>query len=117
MAIIWLVPTLVLYALTLVYFRWLGRRRMATMQTHIRPDILITVTITPKGATWDSKQSSMWLGWSEILDIGLRDKRIEFDLEAFATYIPVAAFFSEAEQQAAFARILGFWRAANPVQP
>ncbi len=117
MAIIWLVPTLILYALILIYFRWLALRRMAMMQAHIRPDILITVTITPKGATWDSKQSSMWLAWSEIVDIGLRDKRIEFDLEAFATYIPVAAFSSEAEQQAAFARILGFWRAGRAIQP
>ncbi|NLS01426.1 hypothetical protein HGP17_31720 [Rhizobium sp. P38BS-XIX] len=117
MTIIWLVPTLILYALILIYFRWLGRRRMAMMQAHIRPDILITVTITPKGATWDSQQSSIWLAWSEIVDIGFRDTRIEFDLESFATYIPVSAFASEAEQRAAFARILGFWRAANPVQP
>ncbi|MFK0166698.1 hypothetical protein [Rhizobium sp. NPDC090279] len=117
MAIIWLVPTLILYALILIYSRWLGRRRLAAMQARIRPDVHVIVTITPEGATWNSKQSSIWLAWGEIIDIGLRDGRIEFDLESFAAYIPASAFASQAVQQAAFARILGFWRAANPVQP
>jgi len=117
MAIIWLVPTLILYALFLTYSTWQMRRRLAAMQARIRPDITITVTITPAGATWNTGQTSIWLAWSEIVDIGLRDKRIEFDLESFATYIPASAFSSEVEQQAAFARILGLWRAANPVQP
>lgn len=116
-AFIWLVPTLILYVVLVPYFRWLAARRLAAMQSRIRPNITITVVITPEGASWNTQASSMWLAWSEIQDIGRRNDRIEFDLESFVTYIPVSAFADQAEQDAAFARILGFWRAANPVQP
>lgn len=117
MAIIWLIPTLILYALVLTYSSWQVRRRLAAMQARIRPGLTITVTITPDGATCNTEHTSMWLAWSEIVDIGLRDKRIEFDLESFATYIPASAFSDQQAQDAAFARILGLWRAAKPVQP
>lgn len=117
MAIIWLIPTLIIYALILIYSRWLARRRLAAMQERIRPDVAITVTITPRGGSWDSAQTSIWLGWPEIRDIGRRSGRIEFDTESFVTYIPTSAFADQAAQDAAFARILGFWRAAKPVQP
>ncbi|SCB50703.1 hypothetical protein GA0061103_0898 [Rhizobium multihospitium] len=117
MAIIWLVPTLIIYVLILIYSRWATRRRTATMRSRIRPDVTITVTITSEGGSWNSEHTSIWLGWREIRDIGRRNGRIEFDTESFVTYIPASAFADEAAQQAAFARILGFWRAANPVQP
>ena len=117
MAIIWLIPTLIIYALILIYSRWLTRRRLAAMQSRIRPDVTITVTITPEGGSWDSAQTSIWLGWPEIRNIGRRNGRIEFDTESFVTYIPASAFADQAKQDAAFSRILGFWRAAKPVQP
>ncbi|MGZ9724091.1 hypothetical protein [Rhizobium miluonense] len=117
MAIIWLVPTLIVYVLILVYSRWATRRRLATMQSRIRPDVTITVTANADGASWISTNTTIWLGWREIADISRRNGRIEFDLESFVTYIPASAFSNQGEQDAAFARILGFWRAAHPVQP
>ncbi len=117
MAIIWLVPTLIVYALILLYFRWATRRRLRVMQSRLRPDVTVTVTITPEGAAWNSAQTSIWLGWSEILKISRRSGRIEFDTETFVTYIPASAFSDQQAQDAAFARILGLWRAAKPVQP
>ncbi|MBM7050367.1 MULTISPECIES: hypothetical protein [Rhizobium] len=117
MMMIWLVPTLIVYVLIVLYSRWLTRRRLAAMRSRIRPDITITVTMTPEGASWNSAHTSMWLAWSEITNIGRRDGRIEFDLEAFVTYIPVSAFSNQGEQDAALRRILGFWKAERAIQP
>ncbi len=117
MAIIWLVPTLIIYVLIRIYSRWATQRRLAALQSRLRPDVAITVTITPRGGSWDSAQTSIWLGWSEIRAIGRRNGRIEFDTETFVTYIPASAFSDRGAQDAAFERILGFWRAVNPAQP
>jgi small-conductance mechanosensitive channel len=114
---IWLVPTAVLYVLFVLYVRWLTRRRLSMLQARIRPDVTITVTVTPKGASWETAQSSIWLGWSEISDIALRNGRIEFDLESFVTYIPAAAFAGMQQQTAMLKQILGLWRAARAKQP
>ncbi|ENN84426.1 hypothetical protein RHSP_22544 [Rhizobium freirei PRF 81] len=116
-AIIWLVPSLMIYALILVYARWAMRRRLVVMRSRIRPNVAITVTANTEGASWASTNTTIWLGWSEVINIRRVDRRIEFDLESFVTYIPASAFSDQREQDAAFARILGFWRAANPVQP
>jgi hypothetical protein len=114
---IWLVPTLIVYVLINLYYRWLTRRGLATLRSRIRPDITITVTITPEGASWNTAHSSMWLAWSEITNIGRRNGRIEFDLESFVTYIPTSVFSSQEEQDAAFRRILGLWKAEQAIQP
>jgi hypothetical protein len=114
---IWLVPTLIIYVLIVLYYRWLTRRRLAAMRSRIRPDIAVTVTMTPEGASWDTAHSSMWLAWAEIIDIGRRNGRIEFDLEAFITYIPLSAFSDQEEQDAVFRRILGLWKAERAIQP
>jgi len=116
-AIIWLVPSLMIYALILVYSRWAMRQRRAAMHSRIRPGVTITVTANAEGASWASTDTKIWLGWSEIVNISRADGRIEFDLESFVTYIPASAFSDQKAQDAAFARILGFWRAVNPVQP
>lgn len=117
MMMIWLFPTLIIYVLIVLYYRWLMRRRLAAMRSRIRLDITVTVTMTPEGACWDTAHSSMWLAWAEIIDIGRRSGRIEFDLEAFITYIPLSAFSDQGEQDAVFRRILGFWRAERAIQP
>ncbi|GAC1045729.1 hypothetical protein [Rhizobium sp. No.120] len=116
-AIIWLVPSLMIYALILVYYRWAIRRRRMAMRSRIRPGVVITATADAQGASWASTDIKIWLGWSEIINISRADGRIEFDLESFVTYIPASAFSDQQAQDTAFARILGFWRAANPVQP
>ncbi|MGV1761609.1 hypothetical protein ACQZ6F_32615 [Rhizobium sp. A22-96] len=115
--VIWIIPTAILYVLVGFYFRWLTRRRLATMQSRIRPGITITVTMTSRGASWDTAHSSMWLAWSEITDITSQNRRIEFDLETFVTYIPLSAFSNREEQDAIFSRILGLWRADRAIQP
>lgn len=117
LAIIWLVPSLMIYALILVYYRWAMRRRRAVMRSRIRPGVRITATANAQGASWASTDTRIWFGWSEIINISRADGRIEFDLESFVTYIPASAFSDQQAQDAAFARILGFWQAANPVQP
>ncbi len=70
-----------------------------------------------EGASWASINTMLWVGWSEILDIRRSDGRIEFHLESFVTYIPPSAFSDRGAQDAAFARILGFWGTATPLQP
>ena len=114
---IWLVPTLIGYVLFLLYYRWLAGRRLARMRSRIRPDITVTVTMTPEGASWNTAHSSMWLAWGEIIDIGRRNCRIEFDLESFVTYIPTSVFSDQKEQDAVFGRILGLWKAERAIQP
>ena len=114
---IWLVPTLIVYVLFLLYYRWLARRRLARMRSRIRPDITVTVAMTPEGASWNTAHSSMWLAWGEIIDIGRRNGRIEFDLESFVTYIPTSVFSDQKEQDAVFGRILGLWKAERAIQP
>lgn len=114
---IWLVPTVIVYVIINLYYRWLTRRRLAAMRSRIRPDIAVTVTMTPEGASWNTAHSSMWLAWAEIIDIGRRDGRIEFDLEAFITYIPLSAFSNQEEPDAVFRRILGLWKAERAIQP
>jgi hypothetical protein len=114
---IWLVPTLIVYVLVNLYYRWLTRRRLAALRSRIRPDITINVTIRPEGASWNTAHSSMWFAWREITDITSRNGRIEFDLETFVTYIPLSAFSNREEQDAIFSRILGLWRADRAIQP
>lgn len=114
---IWLVPTLIVYVLIVLYYRWLTRRRLAAMRSRIRPDITVTVTMTPEGASWNTAHSSMWLAWGEIIDIGRRNSRIEFDLEAFIAYIPLSAFANQEDQDALFRRILVLWKADRAIQP
>ena len=114
---IWLIPTLIVYVLINLYYRWLTRRGLAALRARIRPDITITVTIDAEGVSWNTAHSSMWLSWGEISDIGRRNGRIEFDLESFVTYIPTSVFSSQEEQDAAFRRILGLWKAERGIQP
>ncbi len=116
-AIIWLVPSLMIYAVILIYYRWAMRRRRTAIRSRIRPSVTITVTANARGASWASTDTKIWLGWNEIIGISRADGRIEFDLESFATYIPASAFSDQQAQDAAFARILSLWRAANPLQP
>lgn len=115
--VIWLVPSMVVYVLVNLYYRWLTRRRLAAVRSRIRPDITITVTMTPEGASWNSAHTALSLAWSEITNIGHRNGRIEFDLESMVTYIPTSVFSNREEQDAAFARILGFWQAGRAIQP
>lgn len=117
MLIIWFVPTLIIYVLILFYSRWLTRRRLAAMESRIRPGMSVAVTITPEGASWSTAHTSMWFSWCEITNIGHHSGRIEFDLESFVAYIPAAAFATQGEQDAVFGRILGFWQAGQAIQP
>jgi hypothetical protein len=114
---IWLIPSLLLLAAVAIYSRLATRRRFAAMQARIRPDVVVTVTVTSEGASWTTAQSSVWLGWPEIAAIVDFNGRILFELESFVSFIPTSAFANDEERTAILRQILGLWQAGRTAKP
>ncbi|WP_146260095.1 hypothetical protein [Rhizobium tubonense] len=110
-------PCLLAYALVIIYLRHASTVRLAAMKARIRPDVVVTATISHDGISWDSPGSSLRLDWRSVSDIATRNGRIEFDVDSFVCYIPGHAFRNQQEQAAVLERILAFWAPQEVVNP
>jgi hypothetical protein len=115
--IIWLIPSLLLLVGVAIYSRLATRRRFAAMQARIRPDVVVTVMVTPEGASWTTTHSSVWLGWPEIAAIVDFNGQILFELESFVSFIPASAFANGEQRTAILRQILSFWQAGRTAKP
>lgn len=111
------VPCLGLYLLMTLHLRRETHLQRSAMATRIRPDVTVTVTVSPDGMAWDRPGATSRLAWSAICDIAERHGRIEFDSDATVHYIPVHAFRNQQEQAACLERARRLWRPLDPAKP
>jgi len=111
------VPCLGIYVLMTLYLRREAHMQRTAMMTRIRPDVTVTVTVSPDGISWETSCALVKLSWSKISDIEDRQGRIEFDSDATVHYIPAHAFHNQQEQAAALERIRHLWQPLEPAKP
>jgi hypothetical protein len=110
------VPCLAVYLLLTLQLRREARQRIAATAARIRPDISVTVTISPQDIAWEREGASVRLAWNDIGDIAQRHGRIEFDSDASVAYIPGHAFHNQQEQAAMLVRIEALWKPKTPAK-
>ena len=115
--LICLVPCLTVYVLMTLYLRRESHLQRTAMMTRIRPDVTVTVTISPEGVSWEAPGSMTRLAWCKIADIDDRNGRIEFDCDATVHYIPAHAFHNQQEQAAFLERVRRLWQPLDPAKP
>ena len=91
--------------------------RLAALRARIRPDLTVTVLLSPGGLSVEWPGASLRFGWEAVLDVALRAGRIEFEMESDICYLPAHAFRNQQEQAAVLQRILAFRQAAAPAKP
>jgi hypothetical protein len=111
------VPCLSVYVLMSLFLRREAHLQRTAMMTRIRPDVTVTVTVSPDGIAWETSCASTKLSWSKIADIDDRDGRIEFDSDATVHYIPAHAFHNQQQQAAFLERISGLWQPLESAKP
>jgi hypothetical protein len=115
--LICLAPCLSVYVLMTLYLRREAHLQRTAMMTRIRPDVTVTVMVTPDGIAWETSCALVRLGWSKIADIEDRNGRIEFDCDATVHYIPAHAFHNQQEQAAFLERVRRLWQPLDPAKP